>query len=318
MSRSHVLVTSLWLHARMYNQYSGLLRAPDSSLVSSLVKPDVETESVSAPSSTQEPASDKPRHYRTIWISDIHLGTPGCQADYLLDFLKHHDSDTLYLVGDILDGWQLRKGWYWPQSHNDVVQKLLRKARKGTRVVYVPGNHDSMARQFIGLTFGDIEVADEIIHVTATGKRLLVTHGDLFDGVMQHARWLAYLGDSLYTMTLVMNRWFNWTRSHFGYPYWSLSQYLKHKVKNAVSFITAFERVMTEEAKHRQCDGVVCGHIHKAEIRTLDGLLYCNDGDWVESLSALAETADGQLEIIFWTHILDAPVQKRRGVAKAA
>jgi UDP-2,3-diacylglucosamine pyrophosphatase LpxH len=229
-----------------------------------------------------------------------------------LDFLKHNESDTLYLVGDILDGWQLRKGWYWPQAHNDVVQKLLRKARKGTRVVYVPGNHDSMVRQFIGLAFGEIEVADEIIHVTATGKRLLVTHGDMFDGVMQHARWLAYLGDSLYTFTLVLNRWFNRVRLRFGYSYWSLSLYLKHKVKNAVSFITAFEKVMTEEAKRRQCDGVVCGHIHKAEIRTMDGLLYCNDGDWVESLSALAETADGKLEIVYWTQCLDTTVTKRR------
>ena len=256
-------------------------------------------------SSDLNPAA--PRHYRTLWISDIHLGTPGCQAKYLLDFLRHNESDTLYLVGDIIDGWQLRKGWYWPQSHNDVVQKLLRKARKGTRVIYVPGNHDSMARQFMGLAFGDIEVADEIVHVTATGKRLLVTHGDLFDGVMQHARWLAYLGDSAYTMTLVLNRWFNRMRTRFGYPYWSLSQYLKHKVKNAVSFISAFEKVMTEEARRRECDGVICGHIHKAEIRTIDGLLYCNDGDWVESLSALAETADGQLEILYWTECLDEP-----------
>ena len=221
--------------------------------------------------------------------------------------MKHNESDTLYLVGDIIDGWQLRKGWYWPRSHNDVVQKLLRKARKGTRVIYVPGNHDSMARQFMGLAFGDIEVADEVVHVTATGKRMLVTHGDLFDGVMQHARWLAYLGDSAYTMTLVLNRWFNRMRTTFGYPYWSLSQYLKHKVKNAVSFISAFEKVMTEEARHRDCDGVICGHIHKAEIRTIDGLLYCNDGDWVESLSALAEHPDGRLEIIYWTHCLDTP-----------
>ena len=245
-----------------------------------------------------------PRHYRTLWISDIHLGTPGCQARYLIDFLKHNESDTLYLVGDIIDGWQLRKGWYWPQSHNDVVQKLLRKARKGTRVIYVPGNHDSMARQFMGLAFGDIEVADEVIHVTADGRRFLVTHGDLFDGVMQHARWLAYLGDSGYTAILALNRWFNGLRTRMGYPYWSLSQYLKHKVKTAVSFITAFEKVMIDEARRRHCDGVICGHIHKAEIRTLDGLLYCNDGDWVESLTALAETPDGTLEIIHWTHCL--------------
>ena len=264
------------------------------------------------PASDPPPSPENHRHYRTLWISDIHLGTAGCQADFLLDFLKHNDSDTLYLVGDIIDGWQLRKGWYWPQAHNDVVQKVLRKARKGTRVVFVPGNHDSMARQFIGLAFGDIEVADEVIHVTANGKRLLVTHGDMFDGVMQHARWLAYLGDSLYTLTLVLNRWFNWVRLRFGYSYWSLSQYLKHKVKNAVSFITAFEKVMTDEAKRRECDGVVCGHIHKAEIRDMDGLLYCNDGDWVESLSALAETADGELEIIYWTECLEAPAKTRK------
>ena len=267
--------------------------------------------------SSPSPTPATPRHYRTLWISDIHLGTPGCQARYLLDFLKHNESDTLYLVGDIIDGWQLRKGWYWPQSHNDVVQKLLRKARKGTRVIYVPGNHDSMARQFMGLAFGEIEVADEVVHVTATGKRMLVTHGDLFDGVMQHARWLAYLGDSAYTMTLVLNRWFNRLRTRFGYPYWSLSQYLKHKVKNAVSFISAFEKVMTEEARHRDCDGVICGHIHKAEIRTIDGLLYCNDGDWVESLSALAETSDGQLEILYWTHCLDTPEPQSQRTATA-
>lgn len=315
-ARSHLLVTSVWPHARMFNRLPALLRTINTSMDSN-AKPASAVPHAAA-SSTREDHPEKSRHYRTIWISDIHLGTAGCQAAYLLDFLKHNDSDTLYLVGDILDGWQLRKNWYWPQSHNDVVQKILRKARKGTRVVYVPGNHDAMARQFIGLSFGDITVADEIIHTTADGKRLLVTHGDLFDGVMQHARWLAYVGDSLYTFTLVLNRWFNWLRAHFGYPYWSLSQYLKHKVKNAVSFISAFERVMTEEAKHRQCDGVVCGHIHKAEIRSLDGFLYCNDGDWVESLSALAETADGHLEIIYWTHLLDAPVQKRHGLVKAA
>ncbi|MBA4280777.1 MAG: UDP-2,3-diacylglucosamine hydrolase, partial [Ralstonia sp.] len=221
-----------------------------------------------------DPPAEKIQRYRTIWLSDIHLGTPGCQADYLLDFLKHHESDTLYLVGDIVDGWQLRKGWYWPQAHNDVVQKVLRRARKGTRVVFIPGNHDEMARQFHGLNFGDIEVAEDAVHVTATGKRLWVVHGDLFDGVMQHARWLAYVGDSLYTFILAMNRHFNRIRVRLGFPYWSLSQYLKHQVKNAVNFINSFERVMTDEARRRGCDGVVCGHIHKAEIREIDGQLY--------------------------------------------
>ena len=304
----------------MLNQVANLLRArPDSPAQNPSGTPIwPAAQNDCSPPDTPSVAARPSRHYRTLWISDIHLGTSGCQARYLLDFLKHNESDTLYLVGDIIDGWQLRKGWYWPQSHNDVVQKLLRKARKGTRVIYVPGNHDSMARQFMGLAFGDIEVADEVVHVTADGRRFLITHGDLFDGVMQHARWLAYLGDSGYTMILTLNRWFNGLRTRMGYPYWSLSQYIKHKVKNAVSFITAFEKVMTDEARRRNCDGVICGHIHKAEIRTIDGLVYCNDGDWVESLTALAETADGTLEIIHWPHCLDqAPAARKATVMES-
>ena len=250
----------------------------------------------------------KELNFRTIWISDVHLGTPGCQASYLLDFLKSHESETLYLVGDILDGWHLKKGWYWPQTHNDVVQKILRKGRKGTRVVFIPGNHDESVRQFIGLNFGDIEVVEDIIHTTADGKRLWVTHGDLFDGVMQHARWLAYVGDSAYTLILKLNRWFNAIRTRMGLPYWSLSQYLKHQVKNAVNFISAFEHVMTEEARRRHCDGVVCGHIHKAEIRDINGMLYANDGDWVESLTALVEDFNGKLSIVHWNRRVEAPL----------
>jgi UDP-2,3-diacylglucosamine pyrophosphatase LpxH len=248
--------------------------------------------------------------YRTIWISDIHLGTSGCQANYLLDFLKHNEAETFYLVGDIIDGWRLKKSWYWPQAHNDVIQKLLRKVRKGAEVFYIPGNHDEMARQFIGMTFGEIQIHNEMIHVTADGKRLWVTHGDLFDSVMQYAKWLAYLGDTAYTCILVVNRWFNNIRIKLGFQYWSLSQYLKHKVKNAVSFIADFEAIMAREARKRKCDGVVCGHIHKAEIREIDGLLYCNDGDWVESLTALVETFEGELKIIHWPHILDESAEK--------
>ncbi len=240
------------------------------------------------------------RRCRAIWLSDIHLGTAGCKAEYLLDFLKHHDCETLYLVGDIVDGWQLRKGWYWPRAHNDVVQKLLRKARKGTRVVFVPGNHDEFARQFVGLAFGDIEVVDEAIHLTADGRRFWVVHGDHFDAVIQRARWLAFVGDSLYTLTLALNHWFNRLRSRMGLCYWSLSQYLKHRVKNAVSFISDFEGALADEARRRGFDGVVCGHIHKAEIRDIGGVLYCNDGDWVESLSALVETPEGELQLVFW------------------
>ena len=240
------------------------------------------------------------RRVRAIWISDVHLGTPGCQADCLLDFLRHHESDVLYLVGDIVDGWQLRKGWFWPQSHNDVVQKILRKSRKGTRVVYVAGNHDEVARQFLGMRFGDIEIVDEVVHPLLDGRKLWVIHGDLFDGVLQHARWLALLGDSLYTLILKLNKWFNAIRHRMGFSYWSLSQYLKHKVKKAVNFITEFEHAVVNEARRRGFQGVVCGHIHKAEMREVDGLLYCNDGDWVESLTALVETADGHLELVHW------------------
>ncbi|MET3218473.1 UNVERIFIED_ORG: UDP-2,3-diacylglucosamine pyrophosphatase LpxH [Burkholderia territorii] len=256
--------------------------------------------------------------YRTIWLSDIHLGSSGCQAPYLLDFLRHNDSEYLYLVGDIIDGWQLKKGWYWPQAHNDVVQKILRKARKGTQVVYIPGNHDEGARQFCDLAFGDIQVRGEAFHTTLAGKRLWIVHGDLFDGVIQHAKWLAYLGDTLYTLILVLNRWFNRIRSRLGFQYWSLSQYLKHQVKNAVNFISQFETVMTDEARRRGCDGVVCGHIHKAEIRDIDGVLYCNDGDWVESLSALVETMEGELKIVYWTVMRTAPSETTSRKAKAA
>ncbi|MGN7982025.1 UDP-2,3-diacylglucosamine diphosphatase [Burkholderia sp. 22313] len=274
----------------------------------------------------EPPAAHATRHddpepsthrYRTIWLSDIHLGSSGCQAPYLLDFLRHNDSEYLYLVGDIIDGWQLKKGWYWPQAHNDVVQKILRKARKGTQVVYIPGNHDEGARQFCDLAFGDIQVRGEAFHTTLAGKRLWIVHGDLFDGVIQHAKWLAYLGDTLYTLILVLNRWFNRIRSRLGFQYWSLSQYLKHQVKNAVNFISQFETVMTDEARRRGCDGVVCGHIHKAEIRDIDGVLYCNDGDWVESLSALVETMEGELKIVYWTVMSAAPSAAPSRKAKA-
>jgi UDP-2,3-diacylglucosamine pyrophosphatase LpxH len=235
---------------------------------------------------------------RTVWVSDVHLGTPGCQAQALLEFLRTTECRTLYLVGDIIDGWQLRRSWYWPQAHNDVVQKILRKARKGTRVVFVPGNHDEFARHFVTHSFGGVEVVDDCIHVTADGRRLWVTHGDLFDGVIQCAKWLAYAGDVAYEWTLKVNRWFNRARARMGLPYWSLSKYLKLKVKRAVSYVSEFEEAVAREARRRGVHGVVCGHIHHAEMRDIDGLLYCNDGDWVESLTALVEHHDGRLEIV--------------------
>ena len=235
---------------------------------------------------------------RTVWISDIHLGTPGCQAAALLAFLRDVDCDTLYLVDDIIDGWQLRRTWYWPQSHNDVIQKILRKARKGTRVVFVPGNHDEFARRYVTHNFGGVYVVDDCMHTLADGRRLWITHGDLFDGVIQCAKWLAYLGDTAYEFTLRLNSWFNKARARMGLPYWSLSRYLKLKVKRAVSYVGDFEAAVAEEARRRGAQGVVCGHIHHAEMRWIDGILYCNDGDWVESLTALVEHLDGRLEII--------------------
>ncbi|WP_406675721.1 UDP-2,3-diacylglucosamine diphosphatase [Sapientia aquatica] len=237
---------------------------------------------------------------RTIFISDIHLGTRGCQAEVLLDFLKHCNADTYYLVGDIVDGWRLKKSWYWPRAHNDVVQKLLRKARKGSRIVYVPGNHDEFLRHYFDLSFGDVEIKNNPIHVTADGKRYLVIHGDQYDNVMLYSRWLAFLGDNTYEMLLLLNGPINRVRRWFGLSHWSLSQYLKLKVKNAVNFISSFEHVVAADAKHHHVDGVVCGHIHHAEIRDIDGLTYCNDGDWVESCTALVEHMDGKMEIMNW------------------
>lgn len=252
---------------------------------------------------TPHEADGEGTRVRTVWLSDVHLGTPGCQARALLDFLKHVECDTLYLVGDIIDGWQLRRQWHWPQAHNDVVQKLLRKARKGTRVIYVPGNHDEFARKYLGHAFGGIEVHEEWVHTTADGRRLWITHGDLYDGVVQCARWLALLGDSLYEFTLKLNRHLNSLRARMGLPYWSLSKYLKLKVKRAVSYVSDFEAALAREAHKRGVDGLVCGHIHHAEMRYIEGILYCNDGDWVESLSALVEHDDGRLEVIDWAAV---------------
>jgi UDP-2,3-diacylglucosamine pyrophosphatase LpxH len=262
-----------------------------------------------------DPSGVAPLRMRAVWISDLHLGTPGCQADALLDFLRSVECESLYLVGDIIDGWQLRRSWYWPQAHNDVVQKLLRKARKGTRVVFVPGNHDEFARKYLGHDFGGIEVVEDCIHTTADGRRLWVTHGDYFDAVIQCAKWLAYLGDSAYEFTLKLNRHLNSLRARLGLPYWSLSKYLKLKVKRAVSFIGDFEQAVARETRRRGVQGVVCGHIHHAELRDIDGILYANDGDWVESLTALVEHADGRLEILDWSEASRAKRQPAAAVS---
>ena len=247
-----------------------------------------------------KPAHRQRMHFRTIWISDIHLGTPGCNADLLMDFLKSIECETLYLVGDIIDAWRLRKGWYWPARHNDVVRRILKMAKHGTHVVYVPGNHDEVLRDYAGLAFGDVTVAGEVIHETADGRRLLVLHGDQFDSVVLYAKWLAFLGDSAYEFLLKANRVVNFFRRRFGLPYWSLAAHMKKRVKNAVSFISKFEEVVARAAAERHVEGVVCGHIHSAEIRQFGDVTYYNDGDWVESCTALVEHADGTMEIINW------------------
>jgi UDP-2,3-diacylglucosamine pyrophosphatase LpxH len=248
-----------------------------------------------------EPRGFRPkRKFRTVWISDVHLGTRGCNAAMLLDFLQSIECETLYLVGDIVDGWRLRKGWYWPDAHNEVVRRVLKMAHRGTRVVLVAGNHDEMLRPYAGMSFGGVELVLEAVHQTADGRRLLVTHGDGFDGVVLYARWLAFLGDKAYSLLLRANGAFNVVRRQFKLPYWSLSAYLKKKVKNAVEFVCDFEEAVAFAAQERGVEGVVCGHIHCAEIRQIGQVTYYNDGDWVESCTALIEQADGTMQILDW------------------
>ncbi|WP_321396740.1 UDP-2,3-diacylglucosamine diphosphatase [Emcibacter sp.] len=257
------------------------------------------------------------RKYRSLFLSDIHLGTKGCKAELLLEFLKYHDADTIYLVGDIVDGWRLQKGWYWPQAHNDVVQKMLRKVRKGTTMYYVTGNHDEFLRDYLGDHFGGIEVVNEVIHEDATGKKYLVVHGDAYDGVLLNARWLAKLGDWAYETALKLNNLYNFCRRKLGFGYWSLSAYLKLKVKNAVKFMTDFEDILAQEARKRDLDGVICGHIHHAQIKMIDEIVYMNDGDWVESCTALVENTDGSFEIINWAEERKSMLNLRKDSKKS-
>jgi UDP-2,3-diacylglucosamine pyrophosphatase LpxH len=237
---------------------------------------------------------------RTIFISDLHLGTRGCQAQALLDFLRVYDADVIYLVGDIVDGWRLRQSWHWPQAHNDVVQKLLRKARKGARIIYIPGNHDEFLRDYVGSTFGGVEIQEEAIHMCADGRKMLLLHGDKFDTVVRNVRWLALLGDHAYDFAIWLNGQIARVRRLLGLPYWSFSQWSKDRVKSAVSFITAFEDAVVNDARKHGADIVLCGHIHKAAIRQFGDITYVNSGDWVESCTAILEHHDGRLEVCQW------------------
>ncbi len=238
--------------------------------------------------------------YKSLFISDTHLGLRAARSEYLLDFLKHNESETLYLVGDIFDIWKMKSGWHWPAINNEIVRLVLDKAKQGTRVIYVPGNHDELFRNYLSFDFSGVEVCKEAVHETTDGKRLLVLHGDEFDCVVMNNKWLAHFGSGAYDLLLWLNRWFNRIRRRFGFRYWSLSAYLKKQVKEAVKYIGNFESAVIHAVRERQMDGVICGHIHHAIISDFNGITYANCGDWVESCTAMAEDPDGSLRLIRW------------------
>lgn len=255
--------------------------------------------------------------YRTIFISDVHLGMRSSQAAALLDFLKERDAESYYLVGDIVDFWKVQRGPHWPQSHNDVLQKLLRKTRKGSRMIFIPGNHDDGLRDYCGMNFGGIEIRRDAIHEGVNGKKYLVLHGDEFDVVVRYARWLAFLGDRSYDVALALNIPLNFARRLFGFDHWSLAQYLKLKVKSAVKFIGEYEEALSHEAKRRGVDGLICGHIHHANDRMLGSIHYLNCGDWVESCTAIAEHHDGTFEVINWKAVMAARASRNLALPRA-
>lgn len=252
--------------------------------------------------------------YRTIWISDTHLGTKGCKAEYLRDFIDNTESDTLYLVGDIIDLWKFKSGVYWPPLHGDIVQRILRKAKTGTRVIYIPGNHDEQLRKLVGTSFNNIDIQLNAIHTTARGERLLVLHGDEFDNVVCHNKSLLYLGGEAYEILLVINRWLNHLRKKLGFKYWSLADFLKYKVKNITQFMRNYQHILSLEAQKRKVDGIICGHIHHADLTRMEfGKTYANCGDWIESCTALAEDYQGNMTLIHWREesfrLLDEQIQ---------
>ncbi len=249
---------------------------------------------------SEQDRAPAPRQFRTIFVSDIHLGARASQAEAFLDFLRLHDANTIYLVGDIIDFWSVKRSPLWLQSHNDVLQKLLRKARKGTKIVYIPGNHDEGVRAYCGMAFGAIEIQRDSVHLAADGRRYLVMHGDEFDVIVRYAKWLAFLGDRSYEFAIWCNRPLNLVRRWLGFGYWSLARYLKLRVKSAVNFIGEFEQAIAAEAGRRETDGVICGHIHHMTDRMIGGIRYINCGDWVESCTAIAEDFDGQLRQLRW------------------
>ena len=260
------------------------------------------------------------RSYRSIWISDVHLGTRECRAEYLLDFLHSTDSKYLYLVGDIIDLWGMKKGMYWKASHNEVVRTILKKAAQGTRVIYIPGNHDELFRDYAGLAFGAVQIQLEATHMGADGRRHLVVHGDQFDSAVKCGRVAELVGTMAYDWILALNRWLNAARKHLGFPYWSLASFLKARIQNASAYMDKFDRAVVLAARQRGTDGLICGHIHRAEIDQLEDVQYCNTGDWVESCTALVEQHNGAMELLHWSdqqHVLKQ-CHSPRIVAEAA
>ena len=251
----------------------------------------------------------KKMQYQAIWLSDIHLGCKDCKAHFLLDLLEQVDAKTIYLVGDIIDIWALEKRVHWPASHKQVIDSIIDKAHKGTRVVYVPGNHDEKVRRYIGMTFADIEIHRDIVHTTQSGQKLIVTHGDEFDGQVCLGEWQSKLGDVLYDFLLFLNRCCNGIRKQLGWGYWSLAGYIKSRVKGAAQAIERYKDAAIEHAKSKGVDGIVCGHIHQPDMEYKNGTLYCNDGDWIENCTMLAEHADGRLELIYWTETVQSLTQ---------
>jgi len=248
-----------------------------------------------------------PTRYKTICISDVHLGTNGCQAELLNNFLKHNTCQNLFLIGDIIDGWKIQQNkWRWKQSHSNVVRRILGMGKHGVNVTYITGNHDEFLRPFVahGFPMGNIQIVNSAEYRSVDGLLFLLTHGDMFDGITRLGKWISFLGDSAYDFILWINTRFNYIRHKLGFGYWSLSKYLKHKVKKAVGFVFEFEKTLTEYASRRGYDGVICGHIHTPEIKTVNGIIYMNDGDWVESCSALVEHEDGRWELVYWNKIV--------------
>lgn len=250
--------------------------------------------------------STQPQKYRAIWISDVHLGYKGCKADFLLDFLRSTETEYLYLVGDIIDVWSMKRTMYWPQSHNNVIRTILGKAKHNTKVVYIPGNHDEEFRAYNGMVFGNVEIHNDYVHTTADERRIYMLHGDKYDSMMKCSKFTEFVGNLGYDFILYANRLLDHARRRLGFRFWSLAKYIKNNIRNAMDHVRKFENIVAQDARRHGYDMVICGHIHHADIRLIDGVVYCNDGDWIEHCTALVEQLDGTIELIHWSDVQHA------------